>query len=400
MTAAALLVVLGAALLMQLGGLSMAMGAFLAGVLLSESTFRHQLEADVEPFRGILLGLFFIGVGMSLDLSVFERDWLLILGGTVALMLRQVGRRVRRGTADPRQAPARACTAPCCSRRAASSRSCSMPRRRRPGSSSRAGERPAHGDRHRVDGAHAVRRVRAALAAAAGRRSRWMASRRPSGLGGSVLVVGFGRFGQVASQSLLARGFDVVIIDTDTDMIRSAADFGFKIYYGDGTRLDVLKASGAENARAIAVCIDDRAAADRIVALAKAEFPHLKLLVRSFDREHSLKLIGAGVDFQVRETFHSAMAFGEAALVQLGVPEEEAAAIAADIRRRDAERLELEIAGGLAAGTALIHGNVPKPTPFTRTEEGAAGAERRDRGGRGRREEQVSGCMLARKESP
>jgi glutathione-regulated potassium-efflux system protein KefB len=157
----------------------------------------------------------------------------------------------------------------------------------------------------------------------------------------------------------------VAIIDTDTEMIRSAADFGFKIYYGDGTRLDVLKASGAQNASAIAVCVDDRAAADRIVALVKAEFPHLKLLVRSFDREHSLKLIGAGVDFQVRETFHSAMAFGEAALVQLGVPQEEAAAIAADIRRRDAERLELEIAGGLAAGAALIQGNVPKPTPFT-----------------------------------
>jgi glutathione-regulated potassium-efflux system protein KefB len=186
-----------------------------------------------------------------------------------------------------------------------------------------------------------------------------------SGLGGSVLIVGFGRFGQVASQSLLARGFDIAIIDTDTEMIRSAADFGFKIYYGDGTRLDVLKASGAEKARAIAVCVDDRAAADRIVQLVKSEFRHAKLLVRSYDREHSLKLIGAGVDYQVRETFHSAMAFGQAALLQLGVPEEEAAAIAAEVRRRDAERLELEIAGGLAAGAALIRGNVPKPTPFT-----------------------------------
>jgi glutathione-regulated potassium-efflux system protein KefB len=186
-----------------------------------------------------------------------------------------------------------------------------------------------------------------------------------NGLGGSVLVIGFGRFGQVASQSLLARGFDVAIIDTDTEMIRSAADFGFKIYYGDGTRLDVLKASGAEKARAIAVCVDDRVAADRIVQLVKAEFAHARLLVRSYDREHSLKLIGAGVDYQIRETFHSAMAFGQAALLQLGVPEEEAAAIAAEVRRRDAERLELEIAGGLAAGAALIHGNVPKPTPFT-----------------------------------
>ena len=82
MTAAALLVVLGAALLMQLGGLSMAMGAFLAGVLLSQSTFRHQLEADIEPFRGILLGLFFLGVGMSLDLGVVARDWPLVAAGS------------------------------------------------------------------------------------------------------------------------------------------------------------------------------------------------------------------------------------------------------------------------------------------------------------------------------
>jgi len=363
MTAAALLVVLGAALLMQLGGLSMAMGAFLAGVLLSESTFRHQLEADVEPFRGILLGLFFIGVGMSLDLSVFARDWLLILGGTAALMLlKSAGVYV----------VARLICA------------------KHPESLYRAVLLAQGGE---------FAFVLYAAAAAAGifepRLSalltamiivsmaltpfgvfalRWLMPKdaqsmdgveAASGLGGSVLVVGFGRFGQVASQSLLARGYDVAIIDTDTEMIRSAADFGFKIYYGDGTRLDVLKASGAENASAIAVCVDDRAAADRIVALVKAEFPHLKLLVRSFDREHSLKLIGAGVDFQVRETFHSAMAFGEAALVQLGVPEEEAAAIAADIRKRDAERLELEIAGGLAAGAALIHGNVPKPTPFT-----------------------------------
>ena len=113
MTAAALLVVLGAALLMQLGGLSMAMGAFLAGVLLSESTFRHQLEADVEPFRGILLGLFFLGVGMSLDLSVFARDWLLILGGTAGADAAQVGGRLRRGAADLRQAPRERCTARC-----------------------------------------------------------------------------------------------------------------------------------------------------------------------------------------------------------------------------------------------------------------------------------------------
>ena len=161
-------------------------------------------------------------------------------------------------------------------------------------------------------------------------------------LHGSVLIIGFGRFGQVASQSLLARGIDVSIIDIDTEMIRSAGEFGFKVYYGDGTRLDVLRAAGAGEAKAILVCVDKRDAADRIVALVKAEFPLAKLLVRSFDREHALKLVEAGVDLQIRETFESALEFGEAALRELGVPEDEAAETAADIRRRDAERFALE----------------------------------------------------------
>ena len=184
-------------------------------------------------------------------------------------------------------------------------------------------------------------------------------------LHGSALVIGFGRFGQVASQSLLARGIDVSIIDIDTEMIRVAGDFGFKVYYGDGCRLDVLRAAGAGEARAILVCVDKRDAADRAVALAKAEFPQAKLLVRSYDRGHALKLVEAGVDVQIRETFESALKFGEIALRELGVPDDEAAETAEDIRRRDAERFALETTGGLLAGRDLLHGNAPKPVPFT-----------------------------------
>jgi glutathione-regulated potassium-efflux system protein KefB len=186
-----------------------------------------------------------------------------------------------------------------------------------------------------------------------------------AGLTGSVLIIGFGRFGQVTSQALLARGVDVAIIDTDTDMIRTAWTFGFKIYYGDGTRLDVLRSSGAEHARAIAVCVDDAATADRIVAVVKAGFPTARLLVRSFDRVHSLRLIAAGVDFQIRETFESALAFSEAALVAVDVPADEAAEIVAEVRRRDAARMELEIVGGVEAGRDLFQGNVPVPRPLT-----------------------------------
>ena len=307
MTAAALLVVLGAALFMQWGGLSMAMGAFLAGVLLSESTFRHQLEADVEPFRGILLGLFFLAVGMSLDLRVVRADWQLIAAGVVAFMVvKALGIYVvaRLFGADHREALHRAALF-------------------------------AQG------GEFAFVLYAAALAAGVidARTSAVMTavvilsmaltplvvmllerflpqpadhatasrSRRPHG---RVLFIGFGRFAQVVSQALLARGIDVSIIETDVEMIRAAGNFGFKVYYGDGTRLDVLRASGAATAEAILVCVEKPEVADRIVELVKPEFPHAKLFVRAFDRGHALRLIKAGVDYQIRETFESALVFG------------------------------------------------------------------------------------------
>lgn len=368
MTAAALLVVLGAALLMQLGGLSMAMGAFLAGVLLSESTFRHQIEADIEPFRGILLGLFFLSVGMALDLGVVAGNWQLILGLVLALMV------------------AKALCIYVVARIMGSDHAQALDR----------GVLMAQGGEFAF--------VLFSAAASAGVINLEINANftavvvlsmaltplvvlvykriapKPTvnmdgvdeaeGLSGSVLLIGFGRFGQVASQSLLARDVDVTIIDNDVEMIQSAARFGFKIYYGDGTRLDVLHASGAAIARAIAVCVDKAEAADRIVELVSHEFPQAKLMVRSFDREHSLRLIHAGVDFQIRETFESAVLFGQAALVELGADEDDAVEIAEQIRRRDAERFELEIAGGgLNAGAKMVFGNsaqgVPTPTPFT-----------------------------------
>ncbi len=369
MTAAALLVVLGAALLMQLGGLSMAMGAFLAGVLLSESTFRHQIEADIEPFRGILLGLFFLSVGMALDLSVVAANWKVIALLVPAMMLAKaicIYGVARVMGSDHRQALDRGVLM------------------------AQGGEFAfvlfaAAATTGVIDAkVNANLTAVVVLSMALTLTPLCMLVYRllvkegevstdgvdaADGLSGSVLVIGFGRFGQVSSQSLLARDVDVTIIDNDIEMIRSASRFGFKIYYGDGTRLDVLRASGAETARAIAVCIDDRAAADRIVELVRHEFPLAKLLVRSFDREHSLSLIHAGVDFQIRETFESAVEFGRAALMQLGVDEDEADVVAREIRRRDAERFELEMAGGgLQADTGLMYRNTPgapTPTPFT-----------------------------------
>ncbi|MDQ2646715.1 MAG: monovalent cation:proton antiporter-2 (CPA2) family protein [Myxococcota bacterium] len=362
LTAAALLVVLGSALLMQLGGLSMAMGAFLAGVLLSRSAFRHQIEADIEPFRGILLGLFFLGVGMSLDLAVVGQNFALIAGLVLAMMavkaltIYGVARLLR---SPPAEALDRAIVM------------------------AQGGEfafvlyaaAVAYGVLDPATSANFTAVVVLSMALTpllviTLRRLTPKAAvslegvEAADGLAGSVLLIGFGRFGQVVSQALLARDADVAIIDSDVEMIRSADEFGFKIYYGDGTRLDVLRASGAHTARVIAVCIDDRKASNRVVELVRSEFPQARLLVRSFDRQHALELVQAGVDYQVRETFESAMEFGAAALRELGLPETDALQISNEVRRRDAERFELEMAGGRDAGRDLVRGSTWKPTPL------------------------------------
>ncbi len=368
MTAAALLVVAGTAWIMDEVGLSMAMGAFLAGVLLSDSTFRHQLEADVEPFRAILLGLFFLSVGMALDIGVVISDWRIVVAGLAAFMVVKalviyvVARlfRARHHEALERAAlfaqggefafvlygaaagagvidaqASAALTAIVILSMALTPLTTLALKRFLP---KEAGLSPEEAEG--VDAAE--------------------------GLGGQVLIIGFGRFAQVVSQPLLARDVDVSIIENDVEMIQAAGNFGFKVYYGDGTRLDTLRASGAGKAEAVLVCVDKPETADRIVQLVKSEFPGVKLLVRAFDRGHSLRLIQAGVDYQVRETFESALKFGQAVLEELGLPQDEAAEVIADVRRRDEARLDLEVTGGLGAGRAMMRGNMPtpKPTPY------------------------------------
>ena len=171
---------------------------------------------------------------------------------------------------------------------------------------------------------------------------------------GSVLVIGFGRFGQIVSQCLLAESIDVTTIDNDPDTMESAALFGFRVYYGDGTRLDVLRAAGAGEASVIAVCIDDPEAASRIVDLVNSEFPGTKLYVRSFDRRHTLQLLAKGVEFELRETYESAMVFGRRTLEALGLDAERAAAVEEFVRSRDLDWLALQQAEGLSAGTDLL----------------------------------------------
>jgi len=182
-------------------------------------------------------------------------------------------------------------------------------------------------------------------------------------LRGQVLIIGFGRFAQVVSQPLLARDVDVSIIENDVEMIQAASQFGFKVYYGDGAQLHTLRASGADEAEIVLVCVDKPEVADRIVELVKSEFPTTKIMARAFDRGHSMRLIQAGVDYQIRETFESALKFGERALIELGMDEGQAAEAIGDVRRRDEARLDLQLTGGIKAGRQLMRGNMPTPQP-------------------------------------
>jgi len=363
MTAAALLVVLGAALLMQVGGLSMAMGAFLAGVLLSESTFRHQLEADIEPFRGILLGLFFMSVGMSLDLAVIAQQWPMILAAIIVYM-------VAKGLVI--YAVARLLKAP---HSEALIRASLM---------AQGGEFAfvlysaalavgiLDGETNAVLTATViVSMALTPLVVMAARRFIPPATQSldnvdvADGLSGSVLMIGFGRFGQIASQPLLLRGIDVSIIDNDVEMIEAAANFGFKVYYGDGTRLDILHAAGAGRHETILICVDKGETAVRIAELLQTEFPLVSVFARAYDRGIALDLVHQGVDFQIRETFESALCISRKTLISMNVPAAEVDEIMEDVRVRDKARFDMELAGGLIAGRTMLKGNQPKPAPLT-----------------------------------
>jgi glutathione-regulated potassium-efflux system protein KefB len=184
-------------------------------------------------------------------------------------------------------------------------------------------------------------------------------------LDGSVLVIGFGRFGQIASQPLLLKGIDVSIIDNDVEMIQAAATFGFKVYYGDGTRLDILNTAGAGRARAVLICVDKGEIAVRIAEHMRAEYPLVPVLARAFDRGIAMDLIQAGVDYQIRETFESALSFGQATLEKLGIDRDEALETIEDVRQRDAARLDAQLVGGLQAGRQFMKGNMPVPAPLT-----------------------------------
>ena len=362
LTAGALLVVLGAAMIMESAGLSMAMGAFMAGVLLSGSSYRHQIEVDIEPFKGILLGLFFLAVGMSLDLTLVAHQWqfigvillgyMAVKGVGIYTVARLFGS--NRGIAASRMTLfAQGGEFAFVLFAAAQSQGLI--------------DAPVQALLSAVIILSMALTPLVLIAA-----KHLIPAEAPSmhetetakDLKGRVLLIGFGRFGQIASQGLLAQGFEVSTIDNNPDRIRDAARFGYKVYYGDGARLDILHASGAHQAQVIMVCVDDREACKHIVQLAKSEFPQAAVLARAYDRLHAIELIQLGADVQQRETLESALALGQAALERLGLDATEATEAIDNIRLRDQERLAIQVCQGVQPDPSYA-GRMLAPEPLS-----------------------------------
>jgi len=348
---AGLFAVMGSAALMHSLGLSVSLGAFVAGVILAESPYRHELEGDVDPFRSILLGLFFLAVGMMLDLGTIAARPGLVVGLALSLIL--IKCMIISGLA-----------------RIFGN---NWPRSIRLGLLlSQAGEfgfvlfaQAATAQLILPDAASlfgAVVTLSMAATPFLMRLTDWLEKREVDsvkGLAGpeespetSVVVVGYGRFGQTPAQMLMAKRIGVTLIDTDAEMIEAAERFGVKVYFGDGMRIDLLRLAGAETAKAILFCNDrdnglDRAALKRVLEA----FPQAAVLVRAFDRIHLMSFRGLDLAFAQREMFESAVKMGRAALEILGVDAEEIDRVDFEYRLRDCERLERQTeTGDLRAG--------------------------------------------------
>lgn len=319
-TAFALALVVGVALLMQAVGLSPALGAFLAGVLLADSEFRHEIEGDIDPFRGLLLGLFFISVGAGIDLPRVLAEPALILGvalGAVAVkgaILFAVARAFGRRTGDAAFiALAIAQTGEFALVLFAFSAA--------------GGIIPP--DLAALLNAAVVismmltpLMVIAADAAARALDRTQAAERTPEIAEGraDVIVAGYGRFGQATGRLLSAQGFKVSVLEHDADQVELLRGFGRKVNYGDATRLDLLRLAGAGEARLLVVALDDRDKTNQLVDTARQAFPHLKIAARAYDRRHAYELMARNVEALERETFAAGVRLGVKALRLLGKP--------------------------------------------------------------------------------
>lgn len=340
-TAAALLLVVAIAALMQIVGLSMALGAFLAGVLLAESEYRRELETDLEPFKGLLLGLFFIAVGMSIDFGVLRASpWQMaaIVIGFMAFKALAI---------------------------AAIAKGMDVPVPERPvfvlllaqgGEFAFVVFQAAGGlgvlapaTTSLLIGSVAVSMLLSPLLLVA--IDRWLMPRWQQGSrrempelsepqDAPAIIAGFGRYGQIIGRMLAAQGVRATVLDHDADMIDAARSFGYKVYYGDATRLDLLRMAGAESAHVLVVAVDDKAQSLAIVDLAREHFPHLTLVARARDVNHWYELRDRGVERVERELFESSLRSARSVLEALGYGAHEARNQALRFRRHNVELFE------------------------------------------------------------
>jgi glutathione-regulated potassium-efflux system ancillary protein KefC len=336
-TAFALLLVFGIAELMALAGLSMALGAFLAGVLLASSEYRHALETDIAPFKGLLLGLFFIAVGMSIDFGLVASR-----PGQLALLV--VGLLLVKGLALAAIAP---------TLEVASERWLFAALLAQAGEFAFVVFGVARSARVLPGEWDALLTAAVALSMAAtpllllahdavvARRAR--SERAADAIDDNtapVIVAGAGRYGQIIARLLFARGEKVTVLDHDPDQIDLLRKFGFKVFYGDATRLDLLEAAGAAKARLLVVAIDDVEDNLALVDLARSAFPNLKIIARARNVRHWLELADRGIRATERETFESALRSGRQALEVLGLSPHEAREVAETFRRSNVATLE------------------------------------------------------------
>ncbi|MCU0891217.1 MAG: monovalent cation:proton antiporter-2 (CPA2) family protein [Sandarakinorhabdus sp.] len=360
--AAALLSVLGSALLMASLGLSMALGAFVAGVMLAESPYRHALETDIEPFRGLMLGLFFIAVGMTLNLGVVLARWpelialviglLVVKTGVIAVLARAFGCDWRRalemgvllaqggefGFVLFAEAERGLLITQNAAQLFGAVVTCSM------------ALTPLL--------VPLATRLLRPKAGAAETRAGPEGAASPDPEQRRVVLVGAGRMGQVVAQMLRARGLAVTAIDLDPELIDLTARFGNTVFWGDGTRLDILRSAGIDTAHALVFAMDGAWNAQAVLAPIRQQWPDLPIIARAYDRSHLIALRQAGLDQVVRETFESGVMLGREALVALGTPATMISAIEDEYRRRDAERLALQLVSGdiMSGADSIIRG--------------------------------------------
>ena len=341
---AGLFTVIASAAVMEWLGVSAALGAFVAGVMLADTPYRHEIEADVEPFRSILLGLFFVTVGMQLNLHAIADRPVFVVGMALALIVTKT------------VAIALISLAFRTTWRQAIALGLLLSQGGEFGFVLFAQAQQAFiitPDAASLFGAivtlsmattpflmMATRNLRAEPEADRGERD------GPTADGANAIIVGYGRFGQTVAQMLIAQGIPVTLIDRDVEMIDVAGSFGAKVYFGDGTRLDLLRQAGAADAELILFCLDDDQISAELVEAVHEAFPKAAIFVRAYDRRALLKLRGAPIAGAVREVLDSAVRMARMAMDSVGVAEEEIDRTENLYRARDRERLKAQIETG------------------------------------------------------